>query len=229
MNAKRIATLCAAAAAMVSMNAGSAQAQGLFGGYNQSYPVYTQPATTVWPSNVTNAGYAQPCTTGNCGVRGYTTNYGAPYTTGYPTATCPTGNCPPGQCSTICGPNGCQTICPTGYNASSPCGPNGCPPAGQFNSNYGASYGAPMTSNLPTLSLDQAGGWNGNAGYSSTVPLNMNGGFQNQFQGQAGFGNIAPARSNGPVFSGASSPMNGGFVPASFQTNITNDPMVRLN
>lgn len=240
MNAKRITTLCAAAAAMFSMTAGAAQAQGLFGGYNQSYPVYTAPSTTVWPSGVTNAGYAQPCTTGNCGVRGYTTNYGSvpcatgncptsPYVTGYPTANCPTGNCAPGQCTgncstqcrTICGPNGCQQICPTGYN--SPCGPNGCPPTAGYGN---ASYGSPMTSAVPTLNLDQAPAWNGNGGYYGNNGMNSSNGFNNR----VGFGSVAPSRSsNRPNFSGATAPVNGGYFPASMETNISNDPLVRLN
>jgi len=226
MNATRFSTLFAAAAAMFSMTAGSAQAQGLFGGYSQSYPVYTAPSTTAWPS--------QPCATGNCGVKGYTTYYGqtpcatgncptSSYVTGYPTANCPTGTCPPGQCihganssqcKTICGPNGCQTICPTG---GMQCGPNGCVPAvGYGNVNYGASTA------VPSLNLDQVSGWNNNYGNYAAPSVNMNSGFT----GATNFGQIAPARGYArPTFSG----MNSGFVPASVETNIMNDPMVRLN
>ncbi|QDT55331.1 hypothetical protein Pan44_33740 [Caulifigura coniformis] len=220
MNVTRLTTLCAAAAAMISLNAPTAQAQGLFGGYNQSYPVYTAPA------------YTQPCATGNCGVRSYTTNYGVspcatgncpttPYTASYPTATCPTGTCPTGQCihgaqssqcRTICGPNGCQTICPTG---GMQCGPNGCVPAvGYSNTNY-----RPATaSTLPSLNLDQAPAWNTNNGFNG----NMNTGFN----GASSFGQVAPNR----TFGGQNfQMMNTGYAPAGMETNIANDPMVRLN
>jgi hypothetical protein len=229
MNATRFATLFAAAAAMFSTSAGSAQAQGLFGGYTQSYPVYTAPSTTVRPSQ-------QPCATGNCGVRGYTTGYGvtpcatgncptSSYVTGYPTANCPTGNCGTGQCTTgncstqcktICGPNGCQTICPTGYG--SPCGPNGCPPAvGYGNANYGAT-----TSAVPSLNLDRVSSWNMDNGTYGSAGMNPGSGFS----GSASFGQVAPARNfSRPAVSG----MNGGVVPANLETNIMNDPMVRLN
>jgi len=239
MNATRFSTLFAAAAAMFSMTAGSAQAQGLFGGYNQSYPVYSAPSTTVWPSQT-------PCANGNCGVKGYTSYYGqtpcatgncptSSYTAGYPTATCPTGTCPPGQCihganssqcRTICGPNGCQRICPTG---GMQCGPNGCVPAVGYGNNV--NYGA-TTSAVPSLNLDQVSSWNGNngaygnGGYAAPT-VNMNNGFTNNgFTGATNFGQIAPARNFArPMSSG----MNGGFVPTSAETNITNDPMVRLN
>ena len=233
MNATRFSTLFAAAAAMFSMTAGSAQAQGLFGGYSQSYPVYSAPST--------------PCATGNCGVKGYTSHYGqtpcatgncptSSYTTGYPTsnyptanfpsASCPNGNCSTGQCKTICGPNGCQTICPTG---GMQCGPNGCVPAvGDGNTNYGNVNYGPTTSAVPSLNLDQVSGWNNNYGGSTAPNFNMNGGFNGNtgFNGGSNFGSIAPPRNfNRPNFSG----MNGGFVPTGFETNISNDPMVRLN
>jgi len=231
MNATRFSTLFAAAAAMFSMASGSAQAQGLFGGYTQSYPVYSAPS--------------QPCATGNCGVRGYTTNYGStPCATGncptnaygtsyptasYPAATCPTGTCPPGQCihgaqssqcRTICGPNGCQTICPTG---GMQCGPNGCVPAVGYGNNV--NYGA-TTSAVPTLNLDQVSSWNGNnSGYSAPT-VNMNSGFT----GATSFGQVAPNRNFGrSSFAGMNGGMNTGFVPAGMETNISNDPMVRLN
>ena len=233
MNAIRLSTLCAAAAAMFSMTAGSAHAQGLFGGYSQSYPVYTTPSTTVWPQ--------QPCATGNCGMKSYTTNYGStpcatgncptsPYVSGYPTVSTPSsgfasgqcvgGNCGT-QCKTICGPNGCQTICPTG---GMQCGPNGCVPAAGYGNNV--NFGA-TTSAVPSLNLDQVSSWNGNnapygnGGYAAPT-MNMN----NGFTGATNFGQVAPARNFArPMSSG----MNGGFVPTSANTNIMNDPMVRLN
>jgi hypothetical protein len=230
MNMTRVSTLFAAAAAMISMTAGSAQAQGLFGGYSQSYPVYSAPSTNVWPS--------QPCATGNCGVQGYTSNYRqtpcatgncptTPYTAAYPTATCPTGTCPPGQCvhgansaqcQTICGPNGCQTICPT---AGMQCGPNGCVPAVGYGNNV--NYGA-TTSAVPSLNLDQVSSWNNNSyGNYGAPTVNMNRGFT----GATNFGQVAPARNfTRPAFSGMN---NGGYMPASAGTNISNDPMVRLN
>ena len=228
MTGKCVATLCAAAAAMFSMT-GSASAQGLFGGYTQSYPVYTQ-----------------PCATGNCGVRTNTTYYapGSPcangrcptgtvvptsaYTTSYPSANCPNGVCPPGQCNcptgqcrTICGPNGCQQIC--------------TPSNGYSNMNFAPS----ATSALPSLNLDQQPAWNGNGGF--VPPMNMNNGYSNNgfnnnsfnssgFSGAQNFGTVAPPRSfNRPNFSGMNGPMNSGFVPAGMETNIANDPLVRLN
>jgi hypothetical protein len=224
MNATRFTTLFAAAAAMFSMTAGSAQAQGLFGGYNS--PIYSAPSTTVWPSS--------PCATGNCGMRSSTSYYGSTpcatgncptssYVTGYPTANCPNGNCGTGcttgncsaQCKTICGPNGCQTICPTG---GMQCGPNGCFPAtGYSNANYGAT-----TSVVPSLNLDQVSSWNNNYGNYAAPTVNMNSGFN----GATNFGQIAPNRNFvRPMFTG----MNGGLVPPGADTNIVNDPMVRLN
>jgi hypothetical protein len=221
MNANRFASLFAAAAAMFSVNAGSAQAQGIFGNYTNSYPVYTAPSTTVWPSGVTNAGYAQPCTTGNCPINrsGYTTNYApspcatgncptSPYTSGYQASACPGGNCSP-QCRTICGPNGCQTICHT--TNGSQCGPNGCFPSAGARSN---NYAVPMTSAVPSLNLDQVPAWNSNGG----------------FNGNTGFNPNAAGRPMGrPNYSGMNAPMNGGYFQGNVEGNILNDPMVRLN
>jgi hypothetical protein len=227
MNATQFTTLIAAAAAMFSMTAGSAQAQGLFGGY--SYPVYSAPSSPCASGNCgmkSSTSYygATPCATGNCPTSSYVV--GTP-TVNYPAGNCPNGNCSTGQCSTgncssqcrtICGPNGCQTICPTG---GMQCGPNGCFPAtGYSNANYG-----PTTSVVPSLNLDQVSGWNNNFNnYNNySVPTqNMNTGFN----GATNFGPIAPGRGQDrPHFSG----MNGGFVPPSAEMNITNDPMVRLN
>lgn len=209
MSLKWSATLCAAMAAMFSMNAGSASAQGLFGGYAQGYPVYQQSCPTgncPLRSNTTYYG-ASPCASGNCPTSGYVT--------GYPSANCPNGNCASGQCRTICGPNGCQTICP---NGASPCGPNGCPPSvGYGNVNYG-------TTALPSLNLDQTPAWNGGGNSYVAPTFNPNAGFN----AAPNFEPVAPQRSFNR-YQGGNYPMNGGFVPTGMNTNITNDPMVHLN
>jgi hypothetical protein len=90
------------------------------------------------------------------------------------------------------------------------------PAVGYGNVNYGASTA------VPSLNLDQVSGWNNNYGNYAAPSVNMNGGFT----GATNFGQIAPPRGYArPTFSG----MNGGFVPAGLETNIMNDPMVRLN
>ncbi len=79
MNAKRFANLFAAAAAMITLHAGTAQAQGLFGGY-RSYPAYAAPSTTIWPAG-SNYGSMTPCANGSCGIRPAGASY-SPCTTG---------------------------------------------------------------------------------------------------------------------------------------------------
>ena len=72
---------------------------------------------------------------------------------------------------------------------------------------------------LPSLNLDQVSTWNGNNGYYGNTGSTVN----SSFNGTANFRQMAPARSF------ARPAMNGGYLPAGMETNIANDPMVRLN
>jgi hypothetical protein len=216
---KRVAILCAAAAAVFSMST-QAQAQGLFG-----YPVYSRPCATGNCGVRPTLGYGMsPCATGNCPTPAYRPTSG--YVIGSPVANCPGGNCStgqcpggvcaPGQCQTICGPNGCQTVCPAGY--SSPCGPNGCPPS------FGVTNTGFSTTSVPSLNLDQAPVWTGQTTNSPSYLQNTG------FNGASTFRTIAPARGFvQPQFSGVNAPVTGGYFGGAMETNIVNDPMVRLN
>jgi hypothetical protein len=192
------------AAACLACLAESAQAQ--YGVYpTQSYPAtQSYPVQYGYPS--VGSGYqSMPCATGQCGLRttpsAYTAGYATtPCATGNcPTGNCPTGNCPTGACQTICGPNGCTTVCPTS---------NGQYPAPY---GYGNSVGYSNTSNstvdprtLPSLNLDQVQ-TNWNAPSVNQFPsVNQQQQFNlqpNQFRGQRGFGrqrNFAPTGGNQP-------------------------------
>lgn len=139
-------TSSAAAGLALLLAQTAVQAQSGYG-YPAYTPAYSYPSTQ--PVIIGNSyPSASPCANGRCPVPSST------YGVSYGSTPCATGNCPTStSCRTICGPNGCQTVCPTNNvvgGAVSPCGPNGCPPRP-----YGGSTNVNSTTRtLPTLNLD---------------------------------------------------------------------------